>query len=84
MSQLSPPLYTKNLFSLKFETGSYLLKSMVKNSVHVGKIYQISQHSEFSLKTFFALSLQLKNIYQSMQVTALVPLFNLWSFSHNF
>ena len=29
MSQLSPPLY-KNLFSLKFETGSYLLKSMEK------------------------------------------------------
>ena len=83
MSQLSPPLYTKNLFSLKFETGSYLLKSMEKNSVHVGK-YQTSQHSEFSLETFFASSLQLKFIYPSMQVNALVPLFNLWSFSHNF
>ena len=66
MSQLSPPLYTcKNLFSLKFETGSYLLKSMEKDSVHIGK-YQIIQHSEFSLETFFALSLQLKFIYQSV------------------
>ena len=41
--------------------------------MHVGK-YQISQHSEFSLETFFVLSLQLKFIYQSVQVNALVPL----------
>ena len=46
---VKPPFYTvyKNLFSLKFETGSYLNG---KNSVHLGK-YQISQHSEFSLET---------------------------------
>ena len=49
---VKPPFYTvsvyKNLFSLKFETGSYLM--MEKNSVHLGK-YQISQHLEFSLET---------------------------------
>ena len=38
---------------------------MEKDSVHIGK-YQIIQHSEFSLETFFALSLQLKFIYQSV------------------
>ena len=47
---VKPPFYTvyKNLFSLKFETGSYLI--MEKNYVHLGK-YQISQHLEFSLET---------------------------------
>ena len=50
MSQLSPPLY-KNLFRLKFETGSYLLKSMEKILYTFGNISEISQHSEFSLET---------------------------------
>ena len=44
---VKPPFYTvyKNLFSLKFETGSYLIMEKIVYK------YQISQHSEFSLET---------------------------------
>ena len=50
MSQLRPPLY-ENLLSLKFETGSYRLKSMEKILYTLIGKHQINQHSEFSLET---------------------------------
>ena len=43
-------LYTRTCLNLKFETGSYSLKSILKNSVHLGK-NKISQHLGSSLET---------------------------------
>ena len=71
-----PPL-NNNLFSLKFETGSYFLKSIKKKSCTIR--YLVSQRSGFSMKPYHSNSL-VPNI-TPMQFNGMQMLYNIFYYN---